>query len=333
MTQQIKLVDEIKHLIISTRGAAIRAVDQARTIMYWEIGKRILEEEQNGKERADYRSYLLKTLSKALEPEFGSSFSTRQLARYRQFYRMFPIVSALRTQLTWTHYKLLLAIENQQKREYYIHEASHNNWSSRQLERQINSQLYERLLLSNDKESVLAVARREKIPVHPTEIIKDPIMLEFLGLKREAIYYEKDLETALITHLQDFMLELGNGFSFVTRQKRIHIEGDEFFIDLVFYNRLLQCFVLLEIKTGKLTHQDIGQLQMYVNYYDRVEKLNFENKTIGILLCTDKNDTMVRFTLPEDNKSILASKYAMYLPSEQQLIEEIKGELDKIEER
>lgn len=332
MTQPINLIDEIKHLILSTRGAAIRAVDHARTIMYWEIGKRILEEEQAGKDRADYKTYLLKSLSKALEPEFGSNFSVRQLARYRQFYRTFPIVSALRTQLTWTHYRLLLVIDNQSKREYYIHEASNNNWSSRQLERQINAQLYERLLLSNDKESVLAVARREKIPVDPTEIIKDPIMLEFLGLKREAIYYEKDLESALITHLQDFMLELGNGFSFVTRQKRIHIDGDEFFIDLVFYNRLLQCFVLFEIKTDKLTHQDLGQLQMYVNYYDRVEKLSHENRTIGILLCTDKNDTMVRFTLPEDNKSILASKYAMYLPSEQQLIAEIQGELHKMEE-
>lgn len=167
--------------------------------------------------------------------------------------------------------------------------------------------------------------------MNPSEIIKDPIVLEFLGIKREAIYYEKDLESSLITHLQDFMLELGNGFSFVARQKRIHLDGDEFFIDLVFYNRLLQCFVLLEIKTGKLTHQDLGQLQMYVNYYDRFEKLPAETPTIGVLLCTDKNDTVVKITLPQDNKSILASKYALYLPSEQQLLKELKSELDKLE--
>lgn len=331
MTQQIPLISEIKNLIIEAREQAIRAVDQARTIMYWNIGRRILEEEQSGKDRADYGTFLLREISKALEPEFGSSYSVRQLERYRQFYRMFPIANALRSQFSWTHYKLLLPIDNESKREYYIHEAANNNWTARQLERQINSQLYERLLLSNDKESLLAIARKERIPMNPSEIIKDPIVLEFLGMKREAIYYEKDLESSLITHLQDFMLELGNGFSFVARQKRIHLDGDEFFIDLVFYNRLLQCFVLLEIKTGKLTHQDLGQLQMYVNYYDRFEKLPAETPTIGVLLCTDKNDTVVKITLPQDNKSILASKYALYLPSEQQLLKEIKSELDKLE--
>lgn len=331
MTQQNPLISEIKSLILESREQAIRAVDQTRTIMYWNIGKRILEEEQSGKDRADYGTYLLKELSKALEPEFGSSYSIRQLELMRQFYKVFPITSALRTQLSWTHYRFLIRIDNQSKREYYIHEAANNNWTARQLERQINSQLYERLLLSNDKESVLAIARKERVPMNPSEIIKDPIVLEFLGMKREAIYYEKDLESSLINHLQDFMLELGNGFSFVARQKRIHLDGDEFFIDLVFYNRLLQCFVLLEIKTGKLTHQDLGQLQMYVNYYDRFEKLPTETPTIGVLLCTDKNDTVVKITLPEDNKSILASKYALYLPSEQQLLKEVKGELEKLE--
>jgi len=192
--------------------------------------------------------------------------------------------------------------------------------------------LYERLLLSNDKESVLAVARREKMPLSPSDIIKDPMILEFLGLKREAAYYEKDLELALITHLQDFLLELGNGFSFVARQKRIHIEGDEFFVDLVFYNRLLQSFVLFEIKTHKPTHQDLGQLQMYVNYYDRFERQDFQNPAIGVLLCADKNDAMVKITLPEDNKSIVASKYQLYLPTEQQLLDELKSELDKLKE-
>jgi predicted nuclease of restriction endonuclease-like (RecB) superfamily len=187
--------------------------------------------------------------------------------------------------------------------------------------------------LSNDKESVLAVAKNEKQPSDAKEIIKDPMYLEFLGLKRETAYYERDLETAIITHLQEFLLELGNGFSFVARQKRIHLDGDEFFVDLVFYNRLLQCFVIIEIKTTKLTHQDIGQLQMYVNYYDRIEKLPHENPTIGILLCAHKNDTVVRFTLPKDEKQIIASQYELYLPTEQQLLEEVNKELENFEEK
>jgi predicted nuclease of restriction endonuclease-like (RecB) superfamily len=230
--------------------------------------------------------------------------------------------------LSWSHYKLLLGVDNEDKREYYIAETVKNNWSVRQMERQINSQLFERLLLSNDKESVLAVARNEAIPTHPNEIIKDPLILEFLGLKRESAYYEKDFEQAIITNLQDFLLELGNGFSFVARQKRIHLDGDEFFIDLVFYNRLLQCFVLFEIKTHKLTHEDLGQLQMYVNYYDRVEKVSHEKPTIGILLCADKNDAVVKYSLPENNNSILASQYQLYLPSEEQLLTEIRREIE-----
>lgn len=248
----------------------------------------------------------------------------------RQFYRIFPITNALRSQFSWTHYLTLIRIDNQDKREFYIADAEKNNWNARQLERQVNSQLFERLLLSNDVQSVLAVAREEKLPINAKEIIKDPMVLEFLGLKREAAYYEKDLESAIITHLQDFILELGNGFSFVARQKRINIDGDEFFIDLVFYNRLLQCFVIIEIKTTKLTHQDIGQLQMYVNYYDRFEKQAFENNAIGILLCTDKNDAVVKITLPETNKNIIASKYQLYLPSEQQLLNEVKKEIEKL---
>ncbi|MWB93103.1 DUF1016 family protein [Flavobacterium sp. GA093] len=300
--------------------------------MYWNIGKRIFEEKQQGKERAEYGTYLIKYLAEQLQPEYGSGFSVRQLERYRQFYRTFPIASALRTQLSWTQYKLLLSIDTQEKREFYIAESVKNNWTSRQLERQINSSLYERLLASSDKDSVLAVAKNEKTPSDAREIIKDPMYLEFLGLKREAAYYEKDLEQAIITHLQEFLLEIGNGFSFVARQKRIHIDGDEFFADLVFYNRLLQCFVLIEIKTHKLTHQDIGQLQMYVNYYDRIEKNENENPTIGILLCADKNDGVVKFTLPESNKSIIASQYRLYLPTEQQLLEEVKKEMENFED-
>ena len=327
------LIHEIKSLIAQAKEGAIRSVDHHRTVMYWHIGERIFNEEQQGKDRADYGNYLIKYLSEELQPEYGSGFSYRQLHRYRQFYRMFPIVSTLRTQLSWSHYKLLLSIDNEDKREYYIAETSKNNWSVRQMERQINSQLFERLLLSNNKESVLAVARNEVIPTNPNEIIKDPLVLEFLGLKRESAYYEKDFEQAIITNLQDFLLELGNGFSFVARQKRIHLDGDEFFIDLVFYNRLLQCFVLFEIKTHKLTHEDLGQLQMYVNYYDRVEKVDHEKPTIGILLCADKNDAVVKYSLPENNNSILASQYQLYLPSEEQLLTEIRKEIEILKQK
>ena len=315
---------EVREIIASARQNAVRSVDFCRVQMYWQIGRRILEEEQKGKERADYGSYLLKNLAKKLEPEYGSGFSYRQLQFCRQFYRMYPIANALRSQFNWTQYRLLIAISDDYKREYYELETMNNCWTARELERQINSQLYERLLLSNDKESVLAVARKERIPQQPQEIIKDPMVLEFLGLERKAEYYEKDLEQALITHLQKFLLELGNGFTFVARQKRILIEDDEFFADLVFYNRLLRCFVVIELKTEKLTHQDLGQLQMYVNYYDRVEKTPDENPTIGILLCTSKNDTVVKMSLPEDNTSILASQYQLYLPTQEQLTKEIE---------
>lgn len=325
------IIQQIQNIIATAKDRAIRSVDNERVLMYWQIGKVIFEEEQQGKDRAEYGKFLIKSISDTFQPILGSGFSIRQLERYRQFYRIFPIASAVRTQFSWTHYKNLISIDNQDKREFYIAEASKNNWSARQLERQVNSQLFERLLLSNDVQSVLAVAREEKQPTDAREIIKDPMVLEFLGLKREAEYYEKDLETAVITHLQDFILELGNGFAFVARQKRIHIDGDEYFVDLVFYNRLLQCFVVIEIKTQKLTHQDLGQLQMYVNYYDRYEKQDFENPTIGILLCTDKNDAMVKISLPENNKNIIASKYQLYLPTEQQLLDEVKKEIDKLD--
>ena len=318
-----EFVDEIRAIIDQARHHAVRSIDHTRVLMYWNIGKRIFEKEQQGKERADYGSYLLDTLSRNLTPVYGSGFSVRQLEMCRKFYRTYPIANTLCSQLNWSQYKLLIAIPDKDKREYYQLEAVNEGWSKRQLERQINSMLYERLLMSNDKEKVLAVARKERTPESPLEIIKDPMVLEFLGLERKPAYYEKDLESALISHIADFLLELGKGFSFVARQKRLLIEDDEYFADLVFYNRLLRCFVVIELKTHKLTHQDLGQLQLYVNYYDRYEKQPEENPTIGILLCTDKNDTAVRLTLPEDNKTILASKYQLYLPTSDQLIEQI----------
>ncbi len=285
------LYQDACQIIKNARSNAVRSVDFCRVQMYWNLGKRIFEEEQQGKERADYGTYLIKNLSKRLKPDYGSGFGPRQLERARAFYRLYPIASALRTQLNWGQYKLLTAIADPDKREYYELESVNNAWTARETERQINSMLYERLLMSNDKESVLAIARKQRI----------------------AIRY----------HLTEFMLELGKGFSFVDRQKRIMLEDEEFFVDLVFYNRLLRCFVIIETKTGKLTHQDLGQLQMYVNYYDRIEKLPDENPTIGILLCTQKNDTLVRMTLPEDNKTILASEYKLYLPTTEQLVKEV----------
>lgn len=316
-------IASIRQIIVTAQQHAVSAVQQQRVLMYWHIGNHIVEEEQQGKVRADYGKELIKNLAQELTEDFGSGFSFRQLNFCRQFFLAFPIMNALRSQLNWTQYRLLLRIENEDKRDYYIEEACSNNWSARQLERQINSQLYERLLLSNDKEKVLAIARKEAIPEHPKDIIKDPMVLEFLGLQPQAAYYEKDLEQALINNIQSFLLELGNGFSFVSRQKRIQIEDDEYFVDLVFYNRLLKCFVIIEIKTHKLTHQDLGQLQMYVNYYDRTEKQNEENNTIGILLCTDKNDTMVEYALPEKNATILASQYQLYLPKKEEITKAI----------
>ena len=275
----------------------------------------------------ELKQIVLNSLANSLEKEYGSGFSERQLKFCRQFYRLYPIGNAVRSQLNWTQYRLLIQISDPDKREYYELESVNNAWTARETERQINSQLYERLLLSNDKESVLAIARKERLPNRPQEVIKDPMVLEFLGLDRQASYYEKDLESAIISHLTDFLLEMGKGFCFVARQKRIILEDDEFFVDLVLYNRLLRCFVIVELKTGKLTHQDLGQLQMYVNYYDRQEKLPQENETIGVLLGTSKNDTAVKMTLPKDNQTIMAGEYQLYLPSTEQLakaVEEVK---------
>ncbi len=280
-----EFVSGIKAIIDDARRNAVRSVDFCRVRMYWAIGQRIAEKEQQGKERADYGTYLIKNLAKQLQPEYGSGFSARQLEMCRQFYRVYPNANTLCSQLNWSQYKLLISISDSDKREYYQLEAANGCWSKRQLERQINSMLYERLLLSNDKEAILAVARKERQPDSPKEIIKDPMVLEFLGLEKRPAYYEKDLESAIISHIADFLLEMGKGFSFVARQKRLLIEDDEYFADLVFYNRLLP--------------------------------------TIGILLCSDKNDTAVKLTLPEDNKTILASKYQLYLPTTEQFIAEI----------
>ena len=277
--------DDIKSIILDAKKSAKRSIDSYRVLMYRKLGERIFEEEQNGEDRVEYGSYIVKNLAVKLESEFGSGFSVRQLELCRQFYRLYPITNALRSQLNWYQYRLLIRIDDAYKREYYEHEATNNAWTGRELERQINSLLYERLLLSNDKEAVLAVARKERIPENPMEIIKDPMVLEFLDLKRKSHYYEKNIESAIITHLSEFLLELGNGFTFVARQKRILLEDDEF----------------------------------------------FENPTVGILLCTDKNNTVVKFSLPENNTHILTSQYQLYLPSEEALLMEIKDALELVE--
>ncbi|MCM1332265.1 MAG: PDDEXK nuclease domain-containing protein [Bacteroides sp.] len=318
------LLSQIRGIIDSARINAVRSVDFCRVQMYWHIGQRIVEEEQGGEARAEYGKYIIRNLSKQLMPDYCSGFGVRQLEQARQFYIEYPIANTLRSQFNWSQYRALIQIADKDKREYYELEAANNNWTARELERQIHSHLYERLLLSNDKEAVLAVARRERIPQAPTEIVKDPMILEFLGLERKTNYYESDIETEIMNHLQEFILELGNGFTFVARQKRILLEDDEFFADLVFYNRLARCFVVIELKTGKISHADLGQLQMYVNYYDRCEKLPEENPTVGILLCAEKNDTLVKMSLPEDNRTIVAAKYLEYLPTADQLAKEVE---------
>lgn len=323
------ITEDIRNIIQASRSQAVRSVDFWRVQMYWQIGQRIVEEEQDGNTRAEYGKYLLKNLSKELEPEFGSGFGLRQLEQSRQFYLTYPIANALRSQFNWTQYRTLIQIDDKDKREFYELEALNNSWTARELERQVHALLYERLLISSDKDSVLAMARKERLPQTPQEIIKDPMVLEFLGLEQDVRYYESDLETAMINHLQTFLLELGNGFTFVARQKRLLLEDDEFFADLVFYNRLMRCFVVIELKTGKASHADLGQLQMYVNYYDRYVKTPDENPTIGILLCAEKNDTLVRMSLPKDNNTIIATKYQTYLPSEEQL----KAEVEKVVSR
>ena len=327
-----QLVADIRHIISQSQESALRSINHALTQMYWHIGRLIVEDEQKGNVRATYGKGLIKNLSAQLVAEYGENFSSRNLQLSRQLYQTFPIVNSLSSQLSWTHYKALMRLEDSDKRVFYIAEAEKNAWTVRQMERQINSLLYERLLMSQDKDSLLAIAQSQAKPTQAQQIIKDPMILEFLGLKPQASYYEQDIERAIITHIQEFLLELGNGFSFVARQKRIVIEGDEFKIDLVFYNRLLQCFVLFDLKMDKITHQDLGQLQMYVNYYDRTIRETYESPTIGVLLCADKNDAVVRYTLPENNTQLFASKYQLHLPTEEQLVNEIRKELPKGEE-
>ena len=312
----------IRNYVIDAQRQVYKAINTAMVVAYWQIGKEIYEL-CGENDRAVYGKQVLQEISRKLAAEFGKGYSVQSLRNMRQFYIMFKKRSTVWSELSWSHYRLLMRVGDEKARNFYAEEAVKAGWSVRQLQRQIHTFYYHRLLASRDKEKV-AVEIKEKEPKAEYEkIIKDPYVLEFLNLPANEHYYETDLEQALIEHLQKFLLELGRGFSFVARQKRFSIDGQNFYIDLVFYNYILKCFVLIDLKMGNLTHQDIGQMQMYVNYYTRELMNEGDNPPIGILLCAEKSDTLIKYTLPEDNKQIYAAKYMPYLPT----VEELKREL------
>ncbi|OGO73448.1 MAG: hypothetical protein A3K41_12015, partial [Chloroflexi bacterium RIFOXYD12_FULL_57_15] len=319
------LVTDIQNILHTARTKSYAAVNFAMVDAYWQIGKRIVEEEQKGKGRADYGTFLIKDLAKQLTVEFGKGLDERELRRMRQFYQLFPIRDALRPELPWTHYRLILRVENSKAREYYLTEAAEQNWSSRVLERNIHTLYYERLLASQDKKSALAKeAGFEK--QSPADFIKDPYVLEFLGLPEDPMISEEEMETAIITKLQKFLLELGKGFSFVGRQVRVSTETSHFYVDLVFYNFLLKCFVLIDLKVDKLTHQDVGQMDMYIRMYDDLKRTEGDNPTIGIILCTNKDETIAKYSVLKGSEQIFASKYRLVLPTEEELQTELERE-------
>jgi len=361
------LYADIKSILEQARNNAVRAVNFAMVIAYWEIGKRIVEDEQQGMKRAGYGESILLGLSKKLITDFGKGFSVVNLENFRKFYLVFsgsqkphavrrklqssrkkvksqvprtkslafPIRDTLRTELSWTHYRLLIRVENEAARSYYMNEAAEQNWSTRTLERQINSLYFERLLSSKNKKGLIQKTGKEALEDKATilDFVKDPYILEFLSLNPNATLYEKELETELLNKLQLFLLELGKGFSFVARQKRIMAEGEPFSIDLVFYNYILKCFVVIDLKTGKLNHQDIGQMDLYVRYYEDQIKQTTDNPTIGLILCTEKNDTIVKYSILKESKQLFASKYKLILPTEKELINELNAELEQLKKK
>lgn len=350
-----KLFENIKTLLHEARSAVARNINTAMVMTYFEIGRMIVEHEQEGTKRAEYAKETLKSLSQKLTAEFDRGFSVDNLQRMRVFYRMYKKyatvsrisaklipqtvsaksradqksatlsrISPTIFQLSWSHYVFLMRLPEDERKFYEI-EAVKQNWSLRELERQFNSSLYERLALSRDKRKVKELSKKGHILTTSRDAVKEPYVLEFLGLKEESSYSETDLETAIINKIEHFLLELGKGFLFVGRQKRFTFDEEHFFVDLVFYNRLLRCFVLIDLKIGKLKHQDIGQMQMYVNYYDRRMKSPEENSTIGIILCKEAKKAVVEFTLPKDNEQIFARKYQLYLPSKEELKKQLEG--------
>jgi len=313
--------NKVAILLKEARKSVVQTVNKTMVYTYFEIGRMIVEEEQNGNERAEYGKQILKELSKRLNIEFEKGFSQRNLEQMRQFYLTYSKTQTLSAEfnLSWSHYLKLMRIDNEDERKYYQIEAYENNWSLRELQRQFDSALYERLVLSRDKKAVKELSEKGQIVENPKDTIKDPYVLEFIGLPENSKYSETELEQKIIDKLEHFLLELGKGYAFIGRQVRFTFDEKHFRVDLVFYNRLLQCFVLIDLKIGEINHQDLGQMQMYVNYYDRFVKLDTENKTIGIVLCKDKNDTVVEITLPENNEQIFASKYQTVLPSKKEL--------------
>lgn len=331
------LFNRVIELLVQARQKVSQTINNTMAITYFEIGRMIVEEEQQGKEKAEYGKQILNELSEKLVVEFGKGFSETNLKQMRSFYLTYSIRQTVSDEfakdytvpvqfkLTWSHYLKLMRIPDLNERNFYEIEAIKNNWSLRELQRQFDSALYTRLVLSKNKEEVISLGQKGQIIEKNKDLIKDPYVLEFLGLPQKSFYSESDLEQKLIDKLEHFLLELGNGFTFVARQKRITFEEKHFKVDLVFYNRILKCFVLIDLKIGELKHQDIGQMQMYVNYFDREVKLEDENKTIGIILCQDKSESVVRYTLPENNDQIFASKYLTVLPSEKDFIKIIEN--------
>lgn len=322
LTEHNKLYSKIADLLKTARQNVARTVNQTMVYTYYEIGQMIVEEEQHGEQRAAYGKQLLKELSKKLTAEFGKGFSERNLEQMRQLYLIYPISQTISAKFTlsWSHYLKLIRIKNPDERRFYEIECSTNNWTLKELQRQFDATLYERLSLSRDKEGIKQLAEKGQIIENPTDLLKDPYILEFLDLPEKHQYSESDLESAIIDKLEHFLLELGKGFTFVARQFRMTIDEKHFKADLVFFNRLLRCFVIIDLKIGELTHQDLGQMQMYVHYHDRFVKLPDENKTIGIILCKQRSRVLVEITLPENNDQIFASQYQTVLPDKQTFI-------------
>ena len=329
-------INEIKKILKNARQKAYTAVNSAMVEAYWEIGRRIVEEEQNGKERAEYGKEILQNLSKELTEEFGKGYSYRTLREIRQFYLMFSDFEKWRTvsaKLTWSHFQKVLRVSDEKARIFYLMEAAENMWSVRTLDRNISTLYYNRIVASIDKKMVEDEMKEKIKSLQTEEFIKNPVVLEFLDLPTNMSYTESQLEKALTDDIQKFMMELGKGFAFVERQQHIRTENSDFYIDLVFYNYILKCFVIVELKTEKLTHQDIGQLDMYVRMYDDLKKQENDNPTIGLLLCTETDRTIIKYSVLNDNKNLFASKYINYLPSEEELINEIERQKTLFESR
>lgn len=322
----------IKNVLEQARKRVYRNIQSEMVFAYWQIGKMIVEK-QGGEERAKYGEGLIKELSEQMTKDFGKGFTISNLWYMRQFYIRFQKLHTVRGELSWSHYRLMLSLDDENCRNFYIKEAIDGNWSVRQLARAINTFSYQRYIASNKNHDVVDDTVKKEEIFNPQNIIKDPYILDFAGLKPDSSFLEKDLEQALITHLNEFLLELGNGFAFVARQRRFDMDGRNFYVDLVLYNYKLKCFVLIDLKRGDLTHQDIGQMQMYVNYYTRELMEPGDNPPIGIVLCTSKSDTLVKYTLPLDNKQIYASKYMLFLPKEEELRDEMNKQLRLLNEQ